>query len=73
MRIMNSEQINEFCWSVTQAGHVATAIKGDPPVGMKYSDGETVYNPVNIGWECKETGESIDVIYGPDMDGKGGK
>lgn len=39
------------------------SIKGKPPEGATYSDGDLIERDINVGWKCLETGETVDIIY----------
>lgn len=44
-------------------GNHLVAIKGKPPEGATYEDGDIILRDVNIGWMRKDTGETVDIIY----------
>lgn len=39
------------------------SIKGKPPKGATYLDGDLIERDVNIAWKCLDTGEVVDIIY----------
>jgi hypothetical protein len=64
MRIINKQEIDSFLLAVMQDGMTAIAIKGPPTPGDTYSDGEPITNDVNVAWECVETKDRCDIVYG---------
>ena len=64
MDILNKAEVDVFLNDVYINRHSAIAIKGPPPMGMKYSDGTFVVNDVNVAWKCVETGETCKIHYG---------
>ena len=61
LEMLNKQEVDLFMdqhW-----GKDLVAIKGNPPEGATYSDGDLIVNKINIGWKCPETGEKVDIIY----------
>lgn len=61
--IANKAEIDAFILHSVAQNQNTSAIKGDPPPGARYSDGELITRPVNVSWVNNSTGERIDVIY----------
>jgi hypothetical protein len=64
MKIQNNKELNNWMNERRILQHNVVAIKGIPPPGMTYSDGDPVLNPVNIAWIDIQTNERFDIIYG---------
>ncbi len=71
--IANKAEVDSFINSAMTKGQVLTALKGEPPKGAKYSDGELITRPINIGWLNNQTGESIEIMYQLRQQAKGGE
>lgn len=63
--VQNSVEVNTFILRAVADNQSVSAIKGPPPMGAKYSDGELIKRPVNIGFKNDVTLECVDVIYRP--------
>lgn len=61
--IANKAEIDAFILHSVAQNQNTSAIKGNPPPGARYSDGELITRPVNVAWVNDVTGEQIDVIY----------
>lgn len=61
MKIQNNKELND--WMNARKKHDLVAVKGQPPEGMTYSDGDPVLNPVNVAWVDTITNERFDIIY----------
>jgi len=61
--IKNKAEVDAFLFShaVTTPGLVA--VKGSAPKGATYSDGELITQPVNVAWECLQSGERVAIRY----------
>ena len=68
--IKNQAEISEFMSAAQTNGHVLFAVKGAPPVGAEYSDGDLIVNPVNVAWLNKTTCESIEIQYSKRQEGE---
>lgn|GEM_PF-6963758 len=60
--IANKPALDAWLHKRRLSGLTCCGIKGPPPEGMTYTDGDPVIRPVNIAW-VDETGERIDIIY----------
>lgn len=63
LTITNDEQLSAWMNERMKIGRGMRAIKGPPPDGATYDDGDPIVNPVNIAWEDMETGEVFDIEY----------
>ena len=63
LTISNKEQLDAWMAERRRLGHDMCSIKGDPPEGSTYSDGEVIKNLVNIAWKDCVTGQQILVKY----------
>lgn len=61
--IANKAEIDAFILHSVAQNQNTSTIKGNPPPGARYSDGELITRPVNVAWVNDVTGEQIDVIY----------
>ena len=59
LTVLNKEQLDE--WFNEHPN--AISIKGDPPFGSTYSNGEPITSKVNVAWECCDTGDYVRVLY----------
>lgn len=62
-KIQNEEELGIFFNDAISCGHAVLAIKGNPPKGAMYSDGELIKRPVNIAWVNQTTGERVEIVY----------
>lgn len=62
-KIRNNEEVNNFFHSAQLAGHNVISVKGTPPRGAMYFDGDLIEHPVNIAWVNQTTGERINIEY----------
>lgn len=62
-RIANKKQLDEWFGKEISLGGDLRAIKGAPPRGAIYSDGTPCLNPINVAWECVQTGEVFAIEY----------
>lgn len=68
LTISNDEELTKWMGKQRVAGRAITAIKGPPPEGATYEDGEPITRPVNVAWKCIETGEVCEVRYNAPLD-----
>lgn len=61
--IANKAEIDAFILHSVAQNQNTSSIKGNPPPGARYSDGELITRLVNVAWVNDVTGEQIDVIY----------
>jgi hypothetical protein len=61
LTMINSAEIDTWMWERKE--HYLFSVKGPPPSGATYSDGDPIINPINIAWVDSETGERIDCVY----------
>lgn len=61
LEISNKEQLDR--WINERMGRDLSAIKGPPPEGATYDDGDPIVNPVNIAWQDMTTGEVFVIEY----------
>lgn len=64
MDITNKVELDAFLNKAKEVGHICRGVKGRPPKGMTYSDGELIKNDINVAWEDTTTGEICEIIYG---------
>lgn len=63
LEITNSDGLNRWINERREMGRAIVAIKGPPPVGATYSDGQLITNPVNIAWKDCTSGEVYAIEY----------
>lgn len=61
LEILNSVELD--LWMSQHFGNHLVGVKGKPPEGATYSDGNLIERDVNVAWKCLDTGEIIDIIY----------
>ena len=59
--IKNSKELNN--WLNNRRNHDCVSIKGQPPIGATYEDGDLIYNEVNIAWRDIVTNEVFTIEY----------
>jgi hypothetical protein len=64
-RIVNNDELSDFFHR--NRNNSCYSVKGIPPAGMTYSDGDLVEGDINVAWVCKETAERIDLTYGEEL------
>ena len=57
MKITNRDQFKKWQGERMRMGRDMESVRGMPPEGATYSDGEPITQPVNIGWKDCATGE----------------
>lgn len=57
MHIKNNAELSKWMNERMRLGRDMRSIKGPPPPGSTYSDGEPIIHPVNVAWEDTATGE----------------
>lgn len=62
MKIKNKEQLDNWMAGCMSRDEDVYAIKGFPPVGACYEDGEFITNDVNIGW-VSSSGDKFYIEY----------
>jgi hypothetical protein len=63
LTIRNGETLDRWMNERRQLGHDIFAIKGPPPEGSTYDDGDLITRPVNIAWRDGTTGEIFAIEY----------
>ena len=63
LTVKNQIELTDWMNSRRELGHDMMAIKGSPPVGATYDDGELIVRPVNIKWRDITSGEVFDIDY----------
>lgn len=61
--LVNRVALRQWFGERRRLGHDVTAIKGPPPEGATYEDGELITRLVNIGWKDAVTGEVFQIEY----------
>lgn len=61
LTILNKKEIDDFLWENKK--DYCVSIKGDPPDGATYSDGDLIKHKVNVGWRNTRTGATINILY----------
>lgn len=62
--IRNKKELDKWIIDRVNKGHSVFGIKGPPPPGMTYSDGDPITGQVNVAWRCPETEEVMEIVYG---------
>lgn len=63
LKMANRDKLDQWMNERRTMGRDMRAIKGLPPEGSTYSDGELITRPVNIAWEDTTTGEVFAIEY----------
>ena len=63
LKMANRDKLDQWMNERRTMGRDMRAIKGLPPEGSTYSDGELITHPVNIAWEDTTTGEVFAIEY----------
>lgn len=63
LTIANKETLDAWLNERRKMGRDVFSIKGTPPEGATYSDGELITRPVNIAWRDGTTGEVFAIEY----------
>ena len=63
LTIANNEQLDAWLNERRMMGRDVFSIKGTPPEGATYSDGELIIMPVNIAWQDGTTMEIFTIEY----------
>lgn len=63
LTVKNQTELTAWINKRMELGHDIMAIKGPPPVGATYEDGELIVRPVNIRWRDISSGEVFDIDY----------
>lgn len=61
--IANRIELRQWFGERRRLNHDVTAIKGLPPKGATYEDGEIITGLVNVGWKDVMTGEVFSIKY----------
>lgn len=61
--IGNQKEVDKFFEYARENNLQCYAIKGEPPKGAKYEDGDLVTRNINIGWEMSYTGYQVYFHY----------
>ncbi len=64
-------EVSAFLRQQMQSGYGAVAVKGPAPAGATWDDGEPITRPVNVAWECPETGKRVEIRYAEASHGDG--
>lgn len=60
-RIKNKDRLDKWLWDHRHSG--LRSVKGPPPTGATYFDGELIKRPMNVAWVDIVTGERFDMEY----------
>lgn len=63
LAITNKDALDTWMKERMRMGRDMSAIKGQPPEGTTYSDGEPIVRPINIAWRDETTGEVFAIEY----------
>lgn len=63
LEIKNRDALRAFFEKARKANQDCHSIKGRPPKGATYHDGNPILNDVNVAWENMETGEIFQIEY----------
>ena len=63
MTIANNDQLTAWLNERRKMGRDVFSIKGYPPKGATYDNGEPISRPVNIAWQDNTTGEVFAIEY----------
>jgi hypothetical protein len=63
LTIENTEQLNKWLDERRKMERDVFSIKGEPPEGATYEDGELITRPVNIAWQDGFSGEIFPIKY----------
>jgi hypothetical protein len=63
LKMLNAMEVEFWLHERRRMGRDTFSIKGQPPIGATYSDGDPIINPINIAWVDSETGERINCVY----------
>jgi hypothetical protein len=67
LEIANRRDLHRWLGERRELDHDFTAIKGPPPKGATYEDGELITGLVNIGWKDIVTGEVFSIEYAGEL------
>ena len=63
LKIANKIQLDTWMNERRRMGRDLVSIKGQPPKGATYSDGDPIERPVNVAWKDTMTGEIFAIEY----------
>ena len=63
LTVKNQMELTAWIQRRMALGHDMMAIKGTPPIGATYADGELIVRPVNIRWRDITSEEVFDIDY----------
>lgn len=63
LTIKNKAELDVWLNARMCLGHGFSAIKGAPPHGATYDDGDPIMHDVNVAWIDDVTGERFDIVY----------
>mgnify|MGYP000226896949 FL=1 len=63
LTIANKKQLDAWLNERRKMGRDVFSLKGTPPEGSTYGDGELIVRPVNIAWRDSITGEVFAIEY----------
>ena len=63
LKMKNKDAVNNWIAERGRLGREVVSIKGKPPEGATYSDGDPIERDVNIAWQDTTTGEVINIEY----------
>ena len=63
LEIENIEEVDTFMDTARRNGHDVVSIKGKPPEGANYSDGEPITKFINTKWVNCDTGDMVEIKY----------
>lgn len=61
--ILNRPELDTWINNQRRMGCDLVSVKGKPPKGSTYSDGEPITKLVNIAWKNVQTGETMEIVY----------
>jgi hypothetical protein len=64
-RIKDKHLLDEWTHQQMLNGYDIYSIKGEPPIDVRYDDGDLIINPVNIAFIVNQTGEEYYFEYEP--------
>ena len=63
LEIKNREALRAFLGKARRENQDCHSIKGKPPKGATYSDGDPITGDVNVAWKNMSTGEIFQIEY----------
>ena len=63
LTITNKPALDDWMNERRKMGRDLKSIKGNPPTGATYSDGDPIERPVNVAWQDVKTGELFAIEY----------